>query len=680
MEGVWIGDFTANRVPYLYGIHPGRTTLYDLPPLAQLSSITGITMTQDRPRTQQRPVSPHPRAAVSSAEYIRGASSSMPRPVATHEHHVPQLLELIEMQRFSEVIDRIKAKPSEATLTLSGHSGAHNSIMNQGNLALHEACKNQPSVDLIHVLLEANENALKTKGQWGYLPLHFACCSRAAPEVVAKLIIAYPSATRAKDDHEGTLPLHLAAKWGASDEVIMALLTVHPKASAARDMTGKTPIEHANLLSSPHVRDSVITALMRAPILCAVSKAAMYKMTYESEAKLREVVEVYQERMNRVKEKYEDDKNTTVSLEVQLRKELWDEKDRSSKLSEKLARLSHRLESKEKELLQKDKILQQIQGLFGKSGNQQQPERRDQERRDQERRDQERRDQERRDQERRDQVEQRDQSEARDASNERHDEQNLAKTAVREWVSAGSQGHARDNLNVLTDMDHQQDYKPMDHQQDYNPPTSPSPKSAAVAKVKEWFSGERDHTEEEPRRSSNGGKRDKVENYVTGPDKQRSPYGRPSGGAPSRSQDHALHSHNDPSPKQNSLLGRSKSAPRQKSVLSRRDVASRHSSDAERSRQGPSPIQDIHEPQHSRQSYSTSSRTTPTQRNTGNGGRQSASHSASSGRMFDDDSRTRPRESYSTHKASSSAYSQRIFTNGEDESLTMDSRMMAEWE
>ena len=403
----------------------------------------------------------------------------MPRPVATHEQHIPQLLELIEMQRFSEVIERIKAKPSEATLTLSGHSGAHNSIMNQGNLALHEACKNQPPADLIHVLLEAHENALKTKGQWGYLPLHFACCSRAAPEVVAKLIIAYPSATRAKDDHEGTLPLHLAAKWGASDEVIMALLTVHPKASAARDMTGKTPIEHANLLSSPHVRDSVITALMRAPILCAVSKAAMHKMTYESEAKLREVVEVYQERMNRVKEKYEDDKNTTVSLEVQLRKELWDEKDRSSKLSEKLARLSHRLESKEQELLQKDKILQQIQGLFGKNGNQQQPERRDQERRDQERRDQERRDQERRDQERRDlerrdlerrdQVEQRDQSEARDASNERHDEQNLAKTAVREWVSAGSQGPARDNLNVSTDMNHEQDYKPIDHEQDYNP-------------------------------------------------------------------------------------------------------------------------------------------------------------------------------------------------------------------
>jgi hypothetical protein len=656
----------------------------------------------------------------------------MPRPVAAHEHHVPQLLELIEMQRFGDVIARIKAKPSEATLTLSGHSGAHNSIMNQGNLALHEACKNQPSADLINVLLAANENALKTKGQWGYLPLHFACCSRAAPEVVAKLIIAYPSATRAKDDHEGTLPLHLAAKWGASDEVIMALLTVHPKASVARDMTGKTPIEHANLLSSPHVRDSVLTALMRAPILCAVSKAAMNKMTYESEAKLREVVEVYQERMTRVKEKFEDDKNTTVSLEVQLRKELWDEKDRSLKLSEKLARLSHTLESKEKELLQKDKILHQIQGLFEKSESQQQPERRDQERSDEEQRDQERKDQERRDQveqrdqskvrdasnerqerrdqersdqerrdqersdqerrdqerrdqerreherrdqerrgqERRDQVEQRDQSEARDASDERHDEQDLAKAAAREWVSAGTQGYARDILKVSTDMDQEQDFKPL---------ISPSPKSAAVAKVKEWFSGERDHTEEESRRHSKGGKRDKADNYIAGLDQQRSPYGRPSGGTPSRSQDHALRSNDVPSPKQSSLLGRSKSAPRQKSVLSRREVASRHSSDAERSRQSPSPTQDLHQPQHSRQSYSTSSRTTPTQRNTGNGGRKSASRSASSRRIFDDDSRIRPRESYSGHKASSSAYSQRIYNNGEDESLTMDSGL-ADWE
>jgi hypothetical protein len=568
----------------------------------------------------------------------------MPRPVAAHEHHVPQLLELIEMQRFNEVIARIKAKPSEATLTLSGHSGAHNSIMNQGNLALHEACKNQPPADLINVLLEANENALKTKGQWGYLPLHFACCSRAAPEVVAKLIIAYPSATRAKDDHEGTLPLHLAAKWGASDEVIMALLTVHPKASVARDLTGKTPIEHANLLSSPHVRDSVLTALMRAPILCAVSKAAMNKMTYESEAKLREVVEVYQERMTRVKDKYEDDKNTTVSLEVQLRKELWDEKERSSKLSERIARLSHTLESKEKELLQKDKILQQIQGLFGRSESQQQPERRYQ-------------------------VEQRDQSEARDASNEGHDEQELAKTAVREWVSAGSQGHTRDNLNVSTDRDQEQDFKS---------PISPSPKAAAVAKVKEWFSGERDHTEEEPRRSSKGGKRDKVENYRTSPEKQRSPYGRSSGGDPSRSHDHALRANDDPSPKQSSLLRRSKSATRQKSVLSRREVTSLHISNPERSRQGPSPTQDLHQPQGS-QSYSTSSRTTPTQRNKGNGGRKGTSHSTSTRRLSDDDSHSRPRESYSTPRASSSAYSQRIFTHGEDESLTMDSRL-ADWE
>jgi hypothetical protein len=607
-------------------------------------------MNHGRPRTPQRPVSPH--AAVPLTEYTRGASSSMPRPVAAHEHHVPQLLELIEMQRFSEVIACIKAKPSEATLTLSGHSGAHNSIMNQGNLALHEACKNQPPVELIEVLLEANENALKTKGQWGYLPLHFACCSRAAPEVVAKLIIKYPSATRAKDDHEGTLPLHLAAKWGASDEVIMALLTVHPKASVARDLTGKTPIEHANLLSSPHVRDSVLNALMRAPILCAVSKAAMNKMAYESEAKLREVVEVYQERMTRVKDKYEDDKNNSVSLEVQLRKELWDEKDRSSKLSEVMARLSQTLEIKEKELLQKDKILQQIQGLLGKNQRQQQqPERRDQD-------------------------EQRDQSEAKDVSNERHNEQELAKTAVREWVSAGSQGNARNNLNISTGMDQEQDFKSL---------TSPSPKSAAVATVKEWFSGERDHTEEEPRRSSKGGKRDKVEKYRPDPANQRpaanqrSPYDRSSGaGAPSRSQDYALHSNDDLSPKQSSLLRRSKSAPRQKSVLSRREVAAIHSSDPERSRQSPSPTQDLHQPQHS-QSYSTSSRTTPTQRNAGNGGRRSTSHSASARRIFDDDSHTRPRESYSTPKASSSAYSQRIFTHAEDESLTMDSRM-ADWE
>ena len=283
--------------------------------------------------------SSRPRSGSGVVSTDHGFSHNKKNHYDSAEYESQELLEMIERREFDHVIDSVKARPAEAAMVLSGTSAAHNSVMNQGNLALHEACKNQPSLELVNVLLEANEEAIRTKGQWGYLPLHFACASRASPEVVARLIVLFPPGTRTKDDHEGLLPLHIAAKWGASDEVIMALLTVHPRASTCLDSSGKIPMDHARLLSSPHVRESVMTALQRAPILCSVSKAAMSKLAFESDAKLREVVEVYQDRMTQVKDRYEQDKTNAVALEVQLRKELWDQKERSSALSEKIEHL-----------------------------------------------------------------------------------------------------------------------------------------------------------------------------------------------------------------------------------------------------------------------------------------------------------------------------------------------------
>jgi len=270
---------------------------------------------------------------------------------------IPLLLEAIEKRQFDIALERLREFPQEAGMTMLRTN-------NPSNLALHEACKHQPPLELVDALIGVNPGALCTKGQWGYLPLHFACCSRASPSVVARLIVKYPSATRTKDDHDGRLPLHLAAKWGADDQIIMALLTVYPKASTIRDTSGRTPMDHARSIPSSSIREAVLTALDRASILIAVSKAAMNKLAFESDYKLREIAQGYQDKMLTIKEKYDEDKKHAVALEVQLRKELWDEKERSNSLEKQVAKLQKQLEGRKKDVKEKDKLLQQISGLM----------------------------------------------------------------------------------------------------------------------------------------------------------------------------------------------------------------------------------------------------------------------------------------------------------------------------
>ena len=82
------------------------------------------------------------------------------------------VLRLIEKNLWDELIVKIKEDSSVAFSSLTAATalcrGTH------GNLALHAVCKYQPSVAVIEALLEANPSAVRTRGQWGYLPLHYA--------------------------------------------------------------------------------------------------------------------------------------------------------------------------------------------------------------------------------------------------------------------------------------------------------------------------------------------------------------------------------------------------------------------------------------------------------------------------------------------------------------------------
>jgi ankyrin repeat protein len=157
------------------------------------------------------------------------------------------MIYLIVNRQFSQAIERLYLATNEASVP---SSSLH------PNLALHEACNHQGPAELIELLLQIHPDAVSQKGQWGYLPLHFAVCSRSTTDVAAKLLEVYPDASRHADNNESKLPLHLATKWGANEEAILLLLTVYPQASFIKDATDKTPLDHAMFVAQTSPTES----------------------------------------------------------------------------------------------------------------------------------------------------------------------------------------------------------------------------------------------------------------------------------------------------------------------------------------------------------------------------------------------------------------------------------------
>jgi hypothetical protein len=362
----------------------------------------------------------------------------------------------------------------------------------------------------------------------------------------------------------------------------------------------------------------------------------MNKLAYESDAKMRQVVEVYQEKMFQVKERYEQDKANEVALEVQLRKELWDEKERSAILSEKVARLAQALEETEDRLDQKEQTLKQIHSLISGQHQLQQRQQHTQQRNLVEDNLQELR-------------------EGPPTHDNRHGgEEQLVKTAVREWVSADKSG--------LVQKPALNQKKTEERREDDSPPQRPSSKSEAVSTVKEWFSADTSEFVDEPVKGGRkhlltshhpkGKHRDKVETYSR----------------------QAMVAHGSPMPNPKHEFSSTQEMPmsanprRQDSLLQQsKSVARRPHQGRQSPMPGPSPS-----PGHS------SSRPTNSQSHSGFRQSHSASSSArnsSSTWLYESNlDPTRPREKYSTLKAAPPSYKPNILID--DESLTMDSRVI----
>lgn len=226
-------------------------------------------------------------------------------------------VELINSQEWEELKRIIKADPNIAQVGFG-----KNERSSESQLLLHEVCKQQPPLDVVEVLIDANPSALKVKGQCGCTPLHWAVSYGASAEVVAKLIHSYPPGTRVRDDIHQVLPIHLASKWGVPDDVVLEILVAHPEGYFIRDGDGLTPMDYANQLRLSSDRDRMKQILSHAPLLCKVSKAAQVRVAHEQETKLRSIQESHSEQVTHWEQKYVQEKLKAKSRSQALKAEL----------------------------------------------------------------------------------------------------------------------------------------------------------------------------------------------------------------------------------------------------------------------------------------------------------------------------------------------------------------------
>lgn len=231
---------------------------------------------------------------------------------------VARAFDVINNQDWEKLKRLIKSDPSIAHVGF----GTKDRRSSETQLLLHEVCKQQPPLDVVEVLIDANPSALKVKGQCGCTPLHWAVSYGASAEVVAKLIQSYPPGTRVRDDIQQVLPIHLASKWGVPDDVVLEILVAHPEGYFIRDGDGLTPMDYANQLRLSSDRDRMKQILSHAPLLCKVSKAAQVRVVHEQETKLRSIEESHSEQLTHWEQKYVQEKLKAKSRSQSLKAEL----------------------------------------------------------------------------------------------------------------------------------------------------------------------------------------------------------------------------------------------------------------------------------------------------------------------------------------------------------------------
>ena len=237
-------------------------------------------------------------------------TSSPPSRPAPSKTERAKIISLIEQRKWEDLIDRIDRRPQTAHVILS-NAGPNSSTPTSavyGNFVLHEAVKYNPPLKLVEALISAHHAALHSKGNWGYLPLHYACTSGASADVVEALLEKYPNAAMEKDSNDHMLPLHLACKAGAEADVLMALLTSYPEATTVKDDFGQTPINYGRNIRSQEVRSDTLSCLEIGKWLRVASTTAKTRATEEFELLLKATKEDHEKNIDSILEEHSDEK------------------------------------------------------------------------------------------------------------------------------------------------------------------------------------------------------------------------------------------------------------------------------------------------------------------------------------------------------------------------------------
>ena len=125
---------------------------------------------------------------------------------------------------------------------------------------LHYACEQNPSVEVIRALVNADPSALRRRQEpGGQLPLHAACTWGASTDVIKLLLSACPDSADACD-FLSNLPIHCACYSGSDTLVVKSLLRIYPQSVWPRNHQGSSAVDIARRLGHSN-RKEVISLL-----------------------------------------------------------------------------------------------------------------------------------------------------------------------------------------------------------------------------------------------------------------------------------------------------------------------------------------------------------------------------------------------------------------------------------
>jgi hypothetical protein len=251
-----------------------------------------------------------------------------------------ELLEVIKKRQWPELMYRVQTQPHIAYVKFVA---ANIKTTSAGNLVLHEVCKQNPPVDVVETLFDANELAVISAGYGGYLPLHHACAYGASDEVIKYLVSKYPEALSVEDDHDHALPLHLVSKIGASEDVFMVLLTHYPHAAKVKDDFGNLPIDYAKSIRNDNARKVAIDCLARSRWLTKAAEYSKQETESEYQHRIRGYEESQAKHLKTIQEFHEEEL-------AELEKVIESQKEELSVKTTKIEEVEKGLAMKTKEL------------------------------------------------------------------------------------------------------------------------------------------------------------------------------------------------------------------------------------------------------------------------------------------------------------------------------------------